>query len=203
VGGATQGVIWSGTALTVDDTGLAGDGSAKPTVDGTGTLTGRGVLAQASTVAMGTGGATATIGGTLYVTTTQAATTGTTEEVLATYTMPANTLATNGRGVRITASFTHAANTNGTIAYLRFGGIQIAGRASSTSGTTTRLTAEVIRTGAATQWSAALVTGSTLVQAFSGALTVDLTATVAITATATTGTTAGDLTLDLFMVEAI
>lgn len=39
VGGATQGVIWTGTALTVDDTGLAGDGSAKPTVDGTGTVT--------------------------------------------------------------------------------------------------------------------------------------------------------------------
>lgn len=38
VGGATQGVIWSGTALTVDDTGLAGDSSAKPTVDGTGTI---------------------------------------------------------------------------------------------------------------------------------------------------------------------
>ena len=39
VGGATQGVIWSGTALTVDDTGLAGDGTAKPTVDRTGTVT--------------------------------------------------------------------------------------------------------------------------------------------------------------------
>ncbi len=40
VGGATQGVIWSGTALTVDDTGLAGDGTAKPTVNGTGLLSG-------------------------------------------------------------------------------------------------------------------------------------------------------------------
>jgi hypothetical protein len=38
VGGATQGVIWSGTALTVDDTGLAGNGTAKPLVDDTGTV---------------------------------------------------------------------------------------------------------------------------------------------------------------------
>lgn len=30
VGGATQGVIWSGTATTVDDTGLAGDGTVPP-----------------------------------------------------------------------------------------------------------------------------------------------------------------------------
>lgn len=41
VGGATQGVIWSGTALAVDDTGLAGDSSAKPLTDGTGTVTGK------------------------------------------------------------------------------------------------------------------------------------------------------------------
>jgi hypothetical protein len=40
VGGATQGVIWSGIATTVDDTGLAGDSSAKPLRDGTGILTG-------------------------------------------------------------------------------------------------------------------------------------------------------------------
>lgn len=48
VGGATQGVIWSGTALTVDDTGLAGDSTAKPTVDGTGVVT-------TTKVQMGTG----------------------------------------------------------------------------------------------------------------------------------------------------
>lgn len=155
------------------------------------------------TIPVGTGAATAKVGGTLFVTTTPATTTGTTEQTLATYPMPANTMATNGRGVRITASFTHAANTNGTIAYVKFGGQQVAIRANSTSGATTRITAEVIRTGAATQWSAALAAGATTVQALSGALTVDLTAAVAITATATTGTAAGDLTLDLFMVEAI
>lgn len=40
VGGASTGVIWSGTALTVDDTGLAGDSSAKPTADRTGGIAG-------------------------------------------------------------------------------------------------------------------------------------------------------------------
>jgi hypothetical protein len=49
VGGATQGVIWSGTALTVDDTGLAGDSSAKPTVDGTGRVSGRALAATGLT----------------------------------------------------------------------------------------------------------------------------------------------------------
>lgn len=38
VGGATQGVIWSGTGLTVNDTGLAGDGTAKPIASMTGTV---------------------------------------------------------------------------------------------------------------------------------------------------------------------
>ena len=109
----------------------------------------------------------------------------------------------NGPGVRITASFTHAANGNSTLAYVKFGGQQVAVRSNATSGATTRITAEVIRTGAATQWYAALATGNATGQAMSGALTVDLTAAVAITATATTGTAAGDLTLDLFMVEAI
>lgn len=155
------------------------------------------------TLPVGTGAATATVGGTLYVTTTQATTTGTTEQTLATYTMPANTLATNGRGVRITASFTHAANTNSTIAYVKFGGQQVAVRPSSWSGATTRITAEVIRTGAATQWSTALATALSTSLVSSSALTVNLTADVAITATATTGTAAGDLTLDLFLVEAI
>lgn len=51
VGGATQGVIWSGTALSVDDTGLAGDSTAKPTLDGTGTVTAGSVLVGNGTAA--------------------------------------------------------------------------------------------------------------------------------------------------------
>ena len=37
---ATTGIIYTGTALTVDDTGLAGGGETAPTVDGTGAVTG-------------------------------------------------------------------------------------------------------------------------------------------------------------------
>ena len=62
---------------------------------------------------------------------------------------------------------------------------------------------EVIRTGPATQWSSALATSNATGQALSGALTVDLSGVVNISVTATTGTAAGDLTLDFFMVEAI
>jgi hypothetical protein len=37
---ATTGIVYSGTALTVDDTGLAGGGETAPTTNGTGTFTG-------------------------------------------------------------------------------------------------------------------------------------------------------------------
>ena len=40
VGGATQGRIYAGPALAVDDTGLVGNGAAVPVADGTGVVTG-------------------------------------------------------------------------------------------------------------------------------------------------------------------
>lgn len=54
VGGATQGKIVSATtALTVDDTGLAGGGETAPTVNGTGMVTGReAVMRGAGTAAL-------------------------------------------------------------------------------------------------------------------------------------------------------
>jgi hypothetical protein len=55
VGGATQGVIWSGTALTVDDTGLAGDGTGKPLRDDTGVVAGAAGLRIQSVGAPATG----------------------------------------------------------------------------------------------------------------------------------------------------
>lgn len=62
VGGATQGVIWSGTATTADDTGLAGDGSAKPTADGTGAVTGSGFWLSALNTAPAAANAACTAG---------------------------------------------------------------------------------------------------------------------------------------------
>jgi len=47
----TTGIVYSGTALTVDDTGLAGGGETAPTVNGTGVTTARRVMAGAGTEA--------------------------------------------------------------------------------------------------------------------------------------------------------
>lgn len=62
VGGATQGVIWSGTALTVDDTGLAGDSSAKPTDDRTGGIAGASFWLSALNTAPASANAACTAG---------------------------------------------------------------------------------------------------------------------------------------------
>lgn len=51
VGGATQGRIYAGAALAVNDTGLAGGGETAPTVDGTGVVTAGRVLAGDGTAA--------------------------------------------------------------------------------------------------------------------------------------------------------
>lgn len=208
VGGATQGVIWSGTALTVDDTGLAGDSSAKPTVDETGTLTGRGVLATGTTVTPGTGTGTAVarVGGVLHVYTTKQTTTGTVEEVLATYTLPANTLARDGQAVRITAWGDNAANTNGKTERIRVGGIGgtvVAQRASAVSGAIWRIDLIVVRTGAATQVSSALLTENNALSTWAAAPTATLSGAVDIVVTGETPTAAGDLTFKGLIVEAL
>ncbi len=62
VGGATQGVIWSGTALTVDDTGLAGDSTPKPTVDETGVVTAGSIRLSALNTAPAAANATCSLG---------------------------------------------------------------------------------------------------------------------------------------------
>jgi hypothetical protein len=73
VGGATQGVIWSGTALTVDDTGLAGDSSAKPTHNETGRVT-SGALTAGRVAIVGAGGQVDDDAGLSYDATTAALT---------------------------------------------------------------------------------------------------------------------------------
>lgn len=206
VGGATQGVIWSGTALAVDDTGLAGDGSAKPTVDGTGTITGRGVLAMGSTVTPGTGTAVASVGGVLHVNTTSQATTGTSEEVLATYTLPANTLSASGKAIRVTAWGTSAANGNTKIVRIRFGGIggtQTSAVTWTGSGSAWKQVTEIIRTGATTQESCGQAHGNAATLITYAAPTQTLSGAVDIVVTATTPTAAGDVTFKGLIVEAL
>lgn len=206
VGGATQGVIWSGTALTVDDTGLAGDSSAKPTTDGTGTLTGRGVLGNGTTVGVGTGTATARVGGVLAVWTGSVTTTGTNEEILQTYQLAANSLARDGQALRITLWGVHAANTNSASLIVRIGGIGgtvIASRASSSSSAIYRFTAEFVRTGASTQVSNAIQVAGTATLLSTTAHTATLANDNAIVFTGATGTAAGDVTLEGYIIEAL
>jgi hypothetical protein len=48
VGGATQGRVYAGAALAVNDTGLVGDGATAPSVDGTGVVTAGRIIAPVS-----------------------------------------------------------------------------------------------------------------------------------------------------------
>jgi hypothetical protein len=211
VGGATQGVIWSGTALTVDDTGLAGDGSAKPTVDGTGTLTGRGVFETGTTVAPGTGTATARVGGALYVWVGSAATTGTAEQTLATYTLPANSLSSDMKALRITTWATTAANTNAKTLKVVLGSATVATTTTSASAlgisqevlTVRSASGEQISRGVSTMNTASGGAGVHTGLVTTTATTETDTSAIVITVKATTGSAAGDLTLRGFIVEAV
>jgi hypothetical protein len=209
VGGATQGVIWSGTALTVDDTGLAGDSTAKPTVDGTGTVSGRGVFETGTTVAPGTGTATARVGGVIHVNTTAQATTGTSEEVLATYVLPGGTLSAHHKGIRITAYYLSAANANTKFVKLKFGSTYLVSSSHVASSTVIVVTAFVIRTGAATQvaWTSAVAfTAGTSTAIGTNSVTAPteiLSGDVTIDFRGVTPTAAGDLMFQGAVVEAL
>lgn len=161
-------------------------------------------LKSAFAVLIGTGTATATVGGTLSVSTTAAPTTGTIEETLASYTMPANTLAVNTRGVRITAWGTTAPNANSKTVKMYFGTSVPLVLTTSGSGIGWRGTVITTRTGASAQttWGETLASGTALAYgAFTS--TEALTSTVLIKVTGTTATAAGDATLTGFLVEAI
>lgn len=157
----------------------------------------------ADVLGIGSGGATARVGGLLHSDVVQKTTAGTTEEVLSAYTLKGKTLLENGRGIRITAGLLHAANTNNTLSYLKFGGVQLCVRATAVSGAGVRLTAEVFRRGDTSQVFSAFVTGSTSPQAFTGTLSANLLADVLVEVTATTSVAAGDLSFELLSVEAL
>lgn len=201
VGGATQGVIWTGTALTVDDAGLAGDGSGKLAVDGTGTVTGRGVLAAGSTASVG--GETTRIGGVIYIKTTSVATSGTTLETLATYTMQPTAMPVNGSVVRIRAWGRHAANTNSATLAVLFGATTLITGTTAVSGAVLSLEAIVVRTGATSQvaFSQRIIGGSSFTVYTTPA--EDVTSALTISVTGTSGTAAGDISLDGLLIEVL
>lgn len=170
----------------------------------TDTLT-TGYLASGQLVRIGTGTATAAVGGVLHVNTTARATTGTTEQVLATYTLPANTLSAAGKAIRITAWGTTAANTNSKTVRIRLGGIGAQGVISMTTSTSAavwRLEAVVARTGASTQdviaWG---LQGSNNV--IFSQTTLTLSSANDIVVTGITATSAGDATFKGLIVEAL
>lgn len=168
-------------------------------------------LKNAFAVAVGSGTASATVGGTLSSSTTAVSTTDLLEDTLASYSLPANTLAVNGRGVRITVTCTFAANANAKTARVYFGSSVVAlstSLAASPSNLTWHAVYTVFRTGAATQYASGLsvLSGVGAAQATSQtpvAPTETLSGAVLIKVTGSGPTTIGDITLTSFLVEAI
>lgn len=76
-----------------------------------------------STVTLGSGSGTATVGGVICKGAPNTTTTGTTEEALATCTIPANTLSANGSAIRVNLVGHTAANANNKTLRIRVGGI--------------------------------------------------------------------------------
>ena len=157
---------------------------------------------------IGTGTAVARVGGVLNVNTTSQATTGTSEEVLATYTLPANTLSANGKAIRVTANLSGAANTNSKTARIRLtntSGAALASVTSTTSAAEISFSVVIIRTSATTFNSVSMGgahAGNVQVNRNTG-ISATFSGDVVFVVTGLTGTSAGDLTFQLLLVEAL
>jgi len=160
----------------------------------------------APVISVGTGTATATLGGVLSTNVTATSTTGLVEETLMQYSLPANTLAVNGRGVRITVGGTFAANANTKTLIVYFGAATIGFSNSlvvAPNGVSYTGTFTVHRVSATTQTSTTLHGVAFNVEARRTAATETLANAVIIKVTGTGPTTIGDITANLLMVEAI
>ncbi len=181
---------------------------ATAAVTGTAIVTaarGSGSAGASDSVAAGFGGAQATLGGTLFTSTTATSTTGLVEETLLSYTLPANTLAVNNRGVRITVWGSLAANANAKTVKLMFGGTILQVYSAGTGNNLAwNVSSTVLRSGSATQTeNSNLIVGTAWLGSITGAITENLAAPVIITLKATTPTTIGDVTAAGMLVEAI
>lgn len=182
---------------------------ATAAITGTALITvakGQGVARAPNSVPIGTGGATAFVGGTLCTNLTAASTTGTIEETLQTCTVTGGTLAVNTRGLEIRATGSSAANANAKVGRIYFGATLVGSTSSVTSSASGwSVDATVYRTGAATQLAFGfgnyigsgynLVTNSTPAETLSGS--------VAITVKGLTTVASGDLTALALLVKAI
>jgi hypothetical protein len=158
-------------------------------------------------VSLGTGGATAALGGTLSSNVTATSTTGLVEETLMQYTLPANTLAVNGRGLRFTVTCTFAANANAKACKLYFGAAVIAQSGAvvgSPNGSTYVALHTLTRISATTQHTSGVDTvGASGASIANTQGTETLSGAVLIKVTGTGPTTIGDITATQLLVEAI
>lgn len=164
----------------------------------------RSALSPSAVIPAGGGTGLAGIGGVLTVNTTQTQTGNNTNETdLATYSLPANTLNADGYSVRITAFGSLGANGNNKTVRVKFAGTTIVQMLRNVNGGGWHLTAEVIRTGSATQ----VASGTGLMDGVSGqsgfaAPTGDTTGAIAIAVTGQNGTSsAGDIVFRGLIIE--
>jgi hypothetical protein len=151
----------------------------------------------------GLGTATAGLGGVLTVSTTTAQTgANTTETDLWTYSLPANTLSADGYGVRITGSLSFAANVNNKTWRLYFGSTVVATNALGANGGSTRIGAEVFRTGASAELGMGYTLQSTSLNTLHSTPAEATTGAITIKITGQNGTAnAGDIVFRGAMVE--
>ncbi len=125
------------------------------------------------------------------------ATTGTGEETLYTYTLPASAMVTNGASLDIYSLWTTAANGNTKVPRTKINGTEIAGASVSTNNGKLEIVAQLVRTGTDTQFweSDTYANGGNVNSRVPTASAFDDGATMAITFTGVTASSAGDLTL--------
>lgn len=170
----------------------------------------RGRLPNLQTLFVGTGGATATLGGALTTSTTQACTTGLVEEDLWTYSLPANSLDADGRGIRIMAFGSLANNANAKTVNFYANALVVVGTGSQTTANGIwRLDVTLLRSGPATEVGYAGISsgvGGSSVQTLRGASlasTANTTSALPIKITGTTPTTIADVCVRGAVVETL
>lgn len=146
------------------------------------------------------------LGGSIYKSVTAGNNTSTGETTLDSYSVAANLLNANGRGLRITAWGTFAANANTKTVRLKFGSTDLTSGAftGTTNGGSWKVSATILRTGAATQtavcdWGTTTGTVSRQGNVTSPAETLSGAVTLALTGQS--GTASNDITSAALHIE--
>lgn len=192
------GIATISTAATIPATDLSGTiadarlSSNVPLKDGTNVFSG------ANSFPAGASTTTVVPSGRVFSITAAVPTSGTTEEILATYTMKANTLNVNGQALRFVGSYTTAANGNNKTIKVRVGGIGgtvILTYTSATNAGSIWWDALLTRRTSTTAYGSGFATDGATSASTGSAATPTLTGDVDVVVTGTTGTSAGDMSL--------